>query len=163
MIEAIIGSFCTILGVGITLAYQWFAFRLQRKDQFRLAALDKRLEKHQEAFTLWHELFSLVHNKEERTDKVLECQDWWFKNCLYLDPKARSAFRDAFISAWEYDGKDEEMRKHAWPKISGAGDIIAAAVDLPAIGDMQDKLEKIAKTSSRTTTRSSSPSPKPSA
>ena len=84
-----------------------------------------------------------VHKEMERSDKVLECQDWWFKNCLYLEPKARSAFRDALLSAWEYDGKDKETRKHDWPAISGAGDIVAAAVDLPAIGDMRNKMEKI--------------------
>jgi len=59
MNEAIVGFVGAILGVGLTLIYQWFTFRLQRKDQFRLAALDKRLEKHQEAFTLWHELLSV--------------------------------------------------------------------------------------------------------
>ena len=145
MNEAIMGFLGTILGVVLTLVYQWFTFSLQRKDRFRLAALDKRLEKHQEAFTLWRQLFSLVHNEKGRTDKVLECQDWWFKNCLYLDPKARTAFRDAFQLAWEYNGRDELMRKEAWPKIVGAGDVIASSVDLPAIGDTMGRFEKIEK------------------
>ncbi len=135
----------TLLGVGLTLVYQWFTFKLQRKDLFRLAALDKRLEKHQEAFMLWHEMFLLVHNKEERTNKVLECQDWWFKNCLYLDPKARTAFRNAMLYLFDYDGKDEQMRREGWPEIAGAGDVIAAAVDLPSIGNTMEKFEKMNK------------------
>lgn len=143
MSEAIIGLAGTTLGVGLTMAYQWFTFRLQRKDQFRLAALDKRLEKHQEAYTLWYELSSLVHKEKERDDKVQECQDWWPKNCLYLDPKARSAFCSAVMLTSVYDAKDKELAKQALSIISGAGDIIAASVGLPAIGDMVEKLNKL--------------------
>jgi hypothetical protein len=71
---------------------------MSQKHQLRLAALDRRLKAHQQAFTLWQEL-----DRNKTTDKIdsviLECQKWWDNNCLYLDTHARMAFIEAIHAA----------------------------------------------------------------
>jgi ABC-type lipoprotein release transport system permease subunit len=113
MKEALIGFIGTILGVILTLVYQWFTFKIQRKDQFRLAALDKRLEKHQEAYTLWRELISVIYDEKELLTIIFKCQDWWFKNCLYLQPEARRAFWDSFQFIFPDNPKDQFKLKES--------------------------------------------------
>ncbi len=71
---------------------------LREKKELKIAALDKRLEAHQQAFTLWRELLSYAHDEDHHMDYVLKCQDWWNHNCLYLDSESRKAFRSAYSS-----------------------------------------------------------------
>lgn len=63
-----------------------------------MAALDKRLQAHQEAFQRWRKLVAYAHG-EEVGPLVMECQSWWEENCLYLEPAARIAFSDAYTFA----------------------------------------------------------------
>lgn len=137
MAEAFIGLAGVVVGSVLMLTAQCWIARQRLRNQFRLAALDKRLEKHQEAFALWQSLVSAVHRPEERTKVVLQCQDWWYNNCLYLSPKAREAFRRAYMAAWEYNPKVAEMREKEWPRIMDPGRVIPAAVDLPPVGDVK--------------------------
>jgi hypothetical protein len=69
--------------------------------QLRLAALDRRLAVHQEAFTLWWELQGIVHatDKTAAWNAAVACQNFWVKNHLYLTPEARQALYDAFVGA----------------------------------------------------------------
>ena len=65
-----------------------------------VAALDKRLEKHQEAFTLWRNLLFSLRDEDKIGTAIDESQKWWNKYCLYLSDEARSAFHTAIILAW---------------------------------------------------------------
>jgi hypothetical protein len=64
-----------------------------------MAAIDKRLEVHQKAYSIWVELRSMAHKHDEIGRYVMFCQKWWDDNCLYLAPKARKAFKHAYICA----------------------------------------------------------------
>ena len=67
--------------------------QMKARHQLRLAALDKRLAVHQEAFTLWRELYMATASD---MDKIVEkCRDWWNHHCVYLEPKVRDGFLDA--------------------------------------------------------------------
>ena len=57
------------------------------ENQLRLAVVERRFQAHQEAHTLWIELFYNVHT-DENIKTIGICQDWWKENGLYLDPKA---------------------------------------------------------------------------
>ncbi len=61
---------------------------LKARHQLRLAAVDRRLHAHQEAFTLWRKLMAVVHS-DQVIKVVQECQTWWEQNCVYLEPKVR--------------------------------------------------------------------------
>ena len=61
---------------------------LRGKNQLRLAALDRRLQAHQDAYTLWLRLMRNTHKHEELSPIVIECQNGG-KNCLFLSSEAR--------------------------------------------------------------------------
>ena len=77
----------------VRLDYSELLEQMKARHQLRLAALDKRLAAHQEAFTLWRELYTAAGPD---MDKMAEkCKDWWNHNCVYLEPKVRDGFLEA--------------------------------------------------------------------
>ena len=109
------------------------------KNKFRLAAIDKRLEVAQEAYILWEEMRSVMHSEfHEKIKIVNKCQEWWFKNCLYLSPKVRIEFfkiirRLQFYDTFKDVAKDtknsEELDK-IFNEINDLGSVIEESVDL---------------------------------
>lgn len=132
--SALLGFLGAVLGAGIGAYFTWRSSERHAKDQFRLAALEKRLEVHQEAYVLWDELFSHLHDKNI-SDIVLKCQEWWVSHCLYLEPKSREAFYRAYTLAHTFQqiSQDDKMKKEHFELIQDAGRIIAEGVSLPAI------------------------------
>ena len=113
----------------------------QRSEaQLRLAVVERRFQAHQEAHSLWIRLSQKVHS-DEIGNVVIECQNWWDENSLYLDPNARRAFRLAYHAAFDHRDliqgpRDEDHRKSIednWLAIREAGPIIEAAVNLPRL------------------------------
>ena len=49
---------------GVRIQYTLLAEELKARHQFRLAALEKRLEVHQQAFTLWRKLLTFLYKDE---------------------------------------------------------------------------------------------------
>ncbi|MGD0651006.1 MAG: hypothetical protein ABSA97_07685 [Verrucomicrobiia bacterium] len=122
-----------------------------RTHQLRLAALDRRLQAHQEAYALWRELISNAHQRDKIGAVVMKCQEWFCHNCLYLDADARQAFAEAYGAAFihsEYTRgrQDDEDRKRVesnWNRIEKAGDAIVKGVELPSIGKSEADLKEI--------------------
>jgi hypothetical protein len=115
--------------------------KTSQHHQLRMAALDRRLEVHQQAYALWWKLLNAVHREENPpSDITIECQDWWVKNGLYLDAEARQAFRDAYIAASFHrefckPPRDIDAIKENWNIINNAGKIIVKTVELPSLGE----------------------------
>lgn len=110
---------------------------LKAHHQLRLAALDRRLAAHQEAFVLWRELLKTVHTAEVGKT-VLKCQDWWEKNCLYLSERVRESFSAAYSAAHSHHAyvqsrTDAKLVQENWALITKAGNDIIAAVQLPGL------------------------------
>lgn len=107
------------------------------ENQLRVAALDKRLEKAQEAFALWRKLYKST-NSDESTAVMLECQNWWEQNCLYLEPAAREAFSAAYTASHMHQdlfrtrAEAKEIVQN-FEKITSAGEIIVKSVSLPGL------------------------------
>jgi hypothetical protein len=115
-----------------------------RRHQLRLAALDRRIEAHQKAYSLWRELLHATHDKGKIGDVVLKCQNWWENNCLYLEADVREAFNKAYIAANSHREfveihSNPELVKSNWATIKNAGDVIVKAVELPPIADGEFK------------------------
>lgn len=113
--------------------------RQKLQYQLSIAALDERLSAHQKAYELWWNLLGNVHNEDENFKKVLECQDWWIKNSLYLSSEARTAFSDAYHAARLHpdlvkDRSNVQAIKDNWEKIRVAGEVIVKSVALPSWG-----------------------------
>jgi hypothetical protein len=121
--------------------------QLKSRHQLRVAAIDKRLQAHQEAFTLWRRLVGAVH-EGDITAVVIECQTWWERNTLYLEPEVREAFNRAYFAANGHkslldvsDRSDVNIKavQDNWKLIMATGDVIMEAVALVALNDPDRK------------------------
>jgi len=125
-----------------------FALRFEgfaQKNRLSLAALDRRLEVLQEAYTRWWHLFHSVHS-ENVGDEVQNCQAWWTEHCVYLSAEVRDAFLDAFHAAHLHRGllrpEGEDATKllyENWEKIERCGQVILKAAGLPGFGTEEAK------------------------
>lgn len=118
---------------------------MRYRNQLRLAALDRRLQAHQEAYALLLELRGTIHTSG-LGDVVGKCQEWWDKNCLYLEEDARKKFLLAYRSASNHpellkqprlSSPDEtvEALKQNWKGIEDALEAIVKGVALPSLGE----------------------------
>ena len=113
------------------------------KHQLRMAALDRRLQAHQEAFTLWRKLLGGTYS-EEIGEVVLECQAWWEKNCLYLEPKVRDAFVAAYSAAHSHHAyvqtrTDSKIIAENWELITKFPNVLFEAIQLPPLSETETK------------------------
>lgn len=118
---------------------------LKSRNQLRIAAVDRRLQAHQEAFALWRKLNQ--HLSSDRLFEIIaECDNWWTHNCLYLEDDAREAFSDAYWNAHMYRNLERteahqpnvraqaiQLRMDRMAKVTEAGNRIARAVSLPGL------------------------------
>lgn len=108
--------------------------RSEQKNTFKLAALDKRLESYQAAFSRWVELRN--HLFDQNAGDVAETfRDWLNEHTLLLDDKTRVALTKAIFHAPHYRSYDQDMQQKAWDAISDAGMSIVNAVDMSFLPD----------------------------
>lgn len=111
---------------------------MTQHHQLSLAAIDRRMEAHQEAFTLWLDLYHSIHS-DRIGDEVRKCQDWFGNNALYLTAEARIAFQDAYMAAFHHSmllrsPVDRSEVQDNWERIETAATKLSEAVDLPPPG-----------------------------
>ncbi len=144
LIGIIIGSILTFFGNRL-LSKQSF------KQQLLLANLKKNIVAHQQAFHIWWDIRSNIHNRDKIFDVVIQAQKWWKQNCLYMLPKSRKAFYDCLIFATshrdliEVQNKETDYKKYikeSWDVIVAPGLIIPEEIDMQSFED-QDKLFKL--------------------
>lgn len=128
---------------GVRTQYAVLIEESKAKHQLRMAALDRRLLAHQEAFTLWRELLGGVHT-EAIGKIVIKCQDWWEKNCLYLEPKVREAFVAAYSAAHSHHAyvranSESEIIMENWEKIMMFPKVLFEAIQLPPLSEVEAK------------------------
>jgi hypothetical protein len=74
--------------------------QMKARNQLRMAALDKRLQVHQEAFTNWRRVY--MSEPDQFEAEIKRCRDWWNLNCIYLEPKVRDGYLDALNHEYVY-------------------------------------------------------------
>jgi hypothetical protein len=118
------------------------------RHQIRIASMDRRLQAHQEAFTLWRQMLKIVHNEGD-AGVIGQCQKWWEENCVYLEADVRDAFNRAYFAVADHktllnvqQRGESEIRavQENWKLIMSTGDIILKAVELPALNEREQKL-----------------------
>ena len=148
IISAIISSVMGFIGVLIGSFITIRNLKKNRSDKYLLAALDLKLKAHQEAYELSCDLPSAAHKSEGINPHLQKCEDWFRKNCLYLEPEARDAFFTAFRTAsiyhvyldeWKRTGDSTEL-KGKWAEINKARIIIENNVSRPLV--LPDDLRK---------------------
>jgi len=141
--DALLSLISAIVGGLIATTSQVWVSEQDRRNQLRLAALEKRLQAHQEAYTFWRKLKFNAANEKTIGKIVEDSQTWWEENCIYLDPKAREAFFRAILSASDHiaflNARDMNVIEENFKTIEEAGKAILAGVALPTIGDLEGK------------------------
>ena len=126
---------------------------LKTRNSLRVAALEKRLQAHQEAFTHWRDLMSKTYT-EEAGSSVVACQSWWEQNCLYLEPEVREAFLDAYSAAAMHNQlvrsrPDYKVVQENWQRITKFPDIVFKAFQLPPMSSSEAKSVKLEEPSAK--------------
>lgn len=116
---------------------------LKARHQLRMAAIDRRLQAHQESFKLWRELMAHVHT-DSVGPVVLKCQAWWEENCLYLEPDVREAFLTAYTSANHHHSyvqsrSDAAFVQANWKDIREFPEVLFKAIKLPPLSELERK------------------------
>ncbi|WP_233810272.1 hypothetical protein [Paraburkholderia sp. HP33-1] len=121
--------------------------QLKATHELRFAAVDRRLQAHQEAFSRWRKLIANIDNKNIGHVAV-ECQTWWDDNALYLEPDVRNAFNRAYFAALDHRAMLESSRaagtdlkpvQDNMHLILTLGDAIMRAVALPSLTEHETK------------------------
>jgi hypothetical protein len=126
----------------------------ERKDKFRLAALDRRLDAHQRAFTLARRMiFTLRSSDPTETNKLSsECKLFWEEQSLFLSNEVRKQFWKCFLfynfygqeietikslkqTDSEYYKKANESLRAEREQLNNLPSLIENAVDLEAMGN----------------------------
>lgn len=118
--------------------------QLKSQNHLRAAAIDRRLQAHQEAYELWRKLIGAMHS-DDYGKVVLACQTWWDQNCLYLEKEPRQEFYQAYMFAGSVRQRSQysdrmsqdalDVARENERKIYECGNVIVRAVELPALAD----------------------------
>lgn len=135
-----VGLVGVLVGAAIPTVTSYLQASQDRRTNLAMAALDKRLAAHQEAFAHWRKIFRAMHQPD--LNKELEAaQTWWEENCLYLDAKSRKAFHACIMAAYNHksylDGPRSEDNKKLvtenWGVIMRPGIVLVEGVNLPGL------------------------------
>ena len=110
-------------------SYEELRGHARLRGQLQVAALEKRLAVHQEAYAMCRALVSAAHRTEDFPMRRFE--DWWRDNCLYLTELAADAVYQAYLasSAWLRTSQTKDADAN-WEKIITAQDIVAREAGL---------------------------------
>jgi hypothetical protein len=123
----------------VRLEYNTLMEEVRARNQLRMAALDKRLQAHQEAFALWRKL---TGRSAQPADVIMECQTWWETHCLYLEPEVRQAFLVAYHNEGTRDefvriGAEAKLIQEAWAKVIAFPAVLFKAIKLPPLSESE--------------------------
>jgi len=121
--------------------YTILAEELKARHQLRLAALDRRLQAHQEAFTQWRRLLESAYD-DNIGEVTKQCQEWWEKNCIYLEPGVRQAFVEAYTAAHSHHElvklrSDAETLQDSWSRITQFPNLVFRTMQLPNLTESE--------------------------
>ena len=130
------GALLALGGVLVGYLVSFQVSRAARQDSLRLAAIERRLTAHQQAYGLWCRLLRDLHNPDRVHGTAVECQTWWRENCLFLDPKSRRLFWEGSLDAAAFhDLKGVVDPRETFAKLRGVLGTLAEGVALPTVGE----------------------------
>ena len=143
VLPPLFGLLGVYVGARLTTSSQEKLAQLDRAHRLSVAALEKRLEVHQAAYALWRKATAALHDPSIN-EVVIECQEWWDENCIYLGAGAREAFATAYrraenhsnlLEIWRSSGssEDSESVRENWEVVWAAGPALVRAMELPGL------------------------------
>lgn len=76
--------------------------------------------------------------------EVLKCQAWWEQNCIYLEPKVREGFVQAYRAASDHNllvrsRAEVKLVTDSWSRITAFPDLLFQAIQLPGLSELEAK------------------------
>ncbi|MCE5270582.1 hypothetical protein LLH00_04790 [bacterium] len=148
--DAVVGFLGVLIGAGVSSATSFLLANRSYRQQLAMAALDRRLAVHQQAYIKWMEIIESYRDKEKVYKVVKNANAWWRQNCLYLDAQSRIAFKKCIGAAELYpelnvgpdDPEKRKKIKECNETIWETGRIIVQGVALPNLEDETGLKEK---------------------
>jgi hypothetical protein len=118
---------------------------IQARHTLRFAALEKRLQAHQEAFGHCRRLLESLQSDADWRQKLNAMQNWFNDNGLYLEVDATKAFWDSYYAAIEYDlhrsssPRNTKGMKENYAIVRAAPNAMREAVGLPSLNLRADE------------------------
>jgi hypothetical protein len=144
LVGGVIVIVCQIFISGRELSVRKNLAKQERLDRYMSAALERRLETHQQAFALWYDLmWNLNSENNDRKAIADDCEKWWKNNNFYLDKESSSAFKTAYIVANTFDQynptseEDAKNRKKDFHTIHKVGNLLREGIGLPHLDDLE--------------------------
>jgi hypothetical protein len=112
---------------------------LQARHTLQFAALDKRLEAHQQAFAHCRKLLRSLRGDGELLLALDSMSMWFDEHGLFLEKVASQSFWDAYYAALAYNNaqdnqpRDTKGMKENWDIIVSSHKAILKAVELPSL------------------------------
>ncbi len=151
-----------VVGAAVPIFINWLEirekrkqFELERKDKYKLVAIEKRLEAHQQAYNQTMQFMKAMdyRDKKKVQDVFKNGQDFFSKNSLYLGEKVREKFSEslgflnAYCPRWDYlnefkmEDRTNELKKYhkESEKIFELARLIQTEVELEPIDMVIDK------------------------
>lgn len=109
----IINGIFAIVGLIIGWLITYIKFKTERKDKFRMAAIEKRLEAHQKAYALCSKFWVVVDTKrrDEVIDIIQESREFMSNYSLYLESGTRKKMIDVIGFFNAYCPREEFLSK----------------------------------------------------
>ncbi len=85
---------------------------IDRKDKFKLAALDKRLEAHQKAYTLAIKMNQTLGQSNVENEITKECNKFLEEQNLFLNNDIRKMFQESFLFYQQYQYRLKNAEEH---------------------------------------------------
>jgi len=98
---------------------------LERKDKFRLAALDEKLKAHQEAFALARQMPNVMGSEGFDFNFYTKCNRFFDTRSLYLTHNARDAFAKAMAAVHLYPMNAKSLPRERGHKREKAMEVLA--------------------------------------
>ena len=107
LIGFVLGSLITVIIFRIERKDRLKISSQECKDKFKLVAIEKRLEAHQQALAYWYKMIKYVHKKNtlEKIKILDEAKEFWYHNSLYLEKETRKRFLDCINIVSSYNDK----------------------------------------------------------
>lgn len=130
----------------VKIEYSTLIETIRSRNSLKMAALDKRLEVHQEAVKLCIETTRKLANEQETLEHLHKLGQFYINNCIYLNKVASKAFWDSYSAAGLYHVMLDSSKQTQHPdeiqkvkqlrdQIYKAPNIIIAEFELPPMSD----------------------------
>ena len=118
----LLGTLSGIVGKTI---FEIIKHKLERKDKYYFALLERKISGYQHAYFLVDELMQCVHgsNDAKRVELCNEAKRWFSQNCLYLKQEHRNRFKKFVLGyqaypdlreSWKTGASSQDELKERW-------------------------------------------------